>query len=109
MSKQKLFAALLSTAITFSVSSQATHNIIDPERKYKEVKEMMVKEDYAMAYPITKELKALYTGNTASDHAYLNEDVSYYYIICELKLMQEIATDDAEKYIHEVNNEPRRQ
>ncbi len=109
MSKEKFFATLLSTAISLSLFSQATHNVIDPEKKYKDVKEMMVKEEYALAYPLARELKAVYPDNTTSDHAYLNEDVNYYYIVCELKLMQDIGKDDAEKYIHDVTNEPRRQ
>ena len=94
---------------SFSVFSQATFGVTDPEKKYKEVKEMMVKEAYAQAYPLTRELKAQYADNTVSDHAYINEDVNFYYIVCELKLMLDIAKDDAEKYIHDVNNEPRRQ
>ena len=109
MIKQKIFITLLSAACSLSVFSQATYNVIDPEKKYKDVKEMMVKEEYAQAYPLTKELKAMYPDNTVSDHAYLNEDVSFYYIVCELKLMQDVGQEDAEQYIHDVNNEPRRQ
>ncbi len=109
MSKQKIFTTLLSAAVSLSAFSQASHSIIDPEKKYKDVKEMMMKEDYAQAYPLTKELKIAYPDNTTSDHAYLNEDVNFYYIVCELKLMQDVAVEDAEQYIHDVNNEPRRQ
>ncbi|MEO6668474.1 MAG: tetratricopeptide repeat protein [Ferruginibacter sp.] len=109
MIKQKFFITLLSVVASLGVFSQATHNVIDPEKKYKQVKEMMVKEEYALAYPLTKELKAMYPDNSISDHAYLNEDVNYYYIVCELKMMQDVGQEDAEKYIHDVNNEPRRQ
>ncbi|MEO8770387.1 MAG: tetratricopeptide repeat protein [Ferruginibacter sp.] len=109
MIKHKIFITLLLAACSLSVFSQATYNVIDPEKKYNDVKEMMVKEEYAQAYPLTKELKAMYADNTISDHAYLNEDVSFYYIVCELKLMQDIGQEDAEQYIHDVNNEPRRQ
>lgn len=109
MIKQKILLILLSVSTSFSVFSQATFGVTDPEKKYKEVKEMMVKEAYAQAYPLTRELKAQYADNTVSDHAYINEDVNFYYIVCELKLMMDIAKDDAEKYIHDVNNEPRRQ
>lgn len=109
MSKQKCFTTLFAAACSLSVFSQASHTIIDPEKQYKDVKEMMMKEQYALAYPLTKELKAMYPDNTISDHAYLNEDVNFYYIVCELKLMQDVAQEDAEKYIHDVNNEPRRQ
>ncbi|MFT3911344.1 MAG: tetratricopeptide repeat protein [Ferruginibacter sp.] len=109
MIKQKFFFTLLCTAVSLSVFSQATHNITDPEKEYKEVKEMIMKEQYALAYPLTKELKLKYADNTVSDHAYLNEDVNFYYIVCELKLMQDVGQEDAERCIHDVNNEPRRQ
>lgn len=109
MIKQKILLILLSVFTSFSVFSQATFTVNDPEKKYKEVKEMIVKEAYAQAYPLTRELKAQYADNTVSDHAYINEDVNFYYVVCELKLMMDIAKDDAEKYIHDVNNDPRRQ
>ena len=57
MSKQKCFITLLSAALSLSVFSQASHTIIDPEKQYKDVKEMMMKEQYALAYPLVKELK----------------------------------------------------
>ena len=109
MIKQKILLILLSVSTSFSVFSQATVAVTDTEKKYIEVKEMMIMEAYAQAYPLTRELKAQYADNTVSDHAYINEDVNFYYIVCELKLMLDVAKDDAEKYIHDVNNEPRRQ
>ena len=62
-----------------------------------------------MAYPLFAELKAQYPENTVSDHTYINDDVNYYYITCELKLQQPIAEQEARHYISVVNNEPRRQ
>ena len=109
MNEKKFFFTLLFSAFTFSLFSQATHMVLDPEKKYKDVKEMIMKEQYALAYPLTKELKLMYADNTVSDHAYINEDIAFYYIVCELKLLQDVAVEDAEKYIHDVNNEPRRQ
>ncbi|MBS1743901.1 MAG: tetratricopeptide repeat protein [Bacteroidetes bacterium] len=109
MSKQKCFFSLLLSAISLSSLAQPSYAIIDPEKKYKDVKEMMMKEQYALAYPLTKELKKAYPDNTVSDHAYLNEDVNFFYVVCELKLMQDVASEDAEQYIHDINNEPRRQ
>ena len=100
-----LFAAMLSVA-SFA---QPTHAITDPELKYKQVKELIVQEHYALAYPLLKELKAQYPDNTISDHTYLNDDVNYYYIVCELKLMQPVAKEDAVQYLNAVNNQPRRE
>ncbi|CAN5879491.1 tetratricopeptide repeat protein [soil metagenome] len=100
-----LFVSMLSV-ISFA---QPSHAIIDPEAKYKEVKELFVREQYALAYPLLKELKAAYPDNTISDHTYINDDVNFYYIVCELKLMQPVGKADAIQYIHAVNNQPRRE
>ena len=109
MFKKTSLIALFSAVLSFSSFSQLTHAVTDPEKKYKDVKEMMANEQYALAYPLLKDLKQAYPDNTSSDHAYLNEDISYYYIVCELKLMQETGATDALQYIQAVNNEPRKQ
>lgn len=106
---QKLFLSLLAAAITFMSFSQPSHIIIDPEAKYKEVKELFVKEQYGLAYPILKDLKSTYPDNTISDHAYINDDIAYFYVVCELKLMHPVGKEDAIHYIHAVNNQPRRE
>ncbi|HSN61434.1 MAG TPA: hypothetical protein VLR49_10895, partial [Ferruginibacter sp.] len=104
-----IFFTLLLLAATASTFAQPTHTITDPERKYKEAKEFFVKEQYALAYPLMKELKKSYPDNTVSDHTYINDDVNYYYIACQLKLMHEVAEKEAIQYISNVTNEPRRQ
>jgi TolA-binding protein len=108
MSRTKFFM-LLFVATSLSSFAQPTHSFTDPERKYKEAKEFFVKEQYAKAYPLVKELKHQYPANTISDHTYMNDDINYYYIACQLKLMQEVAEKEAVSYIHSVNNEPRKQ
>ena len=105
---QKLLTPLL-VLLSLSLYAQPTHSVTDPEKKYKEAKELFVKEQYALAYPLIKELKEAYPDNKASDHSYLNDDIRYYYIACELKLMQPVGEDDAVNFIHDSNNEPRRQ
>ena len=109
MIKQKLLILLFATAISFSAFAQPTYAIIDPEKKFKDAKELFVKEQFALAYPLFAELKGQYPDNTTSDHAYINDDVNYYYIVCELKLQQPIAEQEARHYISVVSNEPRRQ
>ncbi|HMJ47405.1 MAG TPA: tetratricopeptide repeat protein [Ferruginibacter sp.] len=100
---------LLFAAIGIAAFSQPTHNITDPERKYKEARDYFIKGQYALAYPIVKELKLEFPENTTSDHTYLNDDIDYYYITCGLKLMHGVAKEDAVQYILAVNNAPRRQ
>ena len=107
--KQKIFLSLFAAVLSVTAFAQPTHTITDTEKKYKEVKEHIAKEEYAFAYPLVKELKKMYPDNTASDHTYINDDINYYYVVCGLKLMQEVAKDDAVEYITAVNNEPRRQ
>ena len=104
-----IFVALLFTAASFSSFAQPTHSITDKERSYKEAKEFFVKEQYAWAYPLLKELKKQYPNNSSSDHSYINDDVEYYYAVCQLKLMHPIAEEEARFYIGDQTNEARRQ
>lgn len=109
MINRKILALLLSAAFALPAFSQPTQAITDPEKKYKDAKDYFVQGQYALAYPLLAELKAAYPENTASNHAYLNEDVDYFYIACELQLQQPIAEQEARHYINVVANEPRRQ
>ncbi len=109
MMKQKITFFLMAAVFSLSAFSQPTHTQTDNEKKYKEAKELFVKEQFALAYPMFAALKATYPDNTVSDHTYINDDVNYYYIACELKLQQPIAAQEARHYINVVSNEPRRQ
>ncbi len=109
MIKHKITALLYAAAIAFPAFSQPTHSIIDPEKKFKDAKEFFMQEQFALAYPLLAELKAENPDNTASNHTYINDEVNYYYIVCELKLKQPIAEDEAKHYINVVSNEPRRE
>lgn len=109
MIKQKITFLLIAAVLSTQAFSQPTNAITDPEKKYKDAKELFVKEQFALAYPLFAELKAQYPANTISDHTYINDDVNYYYIVCELKLQQPVAEQEAKQYINLVNNEPRRQ
>ena len=109
MIKPKIPLLLFAAVFSISAFSQPTHAITDPEKKYKDAKELFVQEQFALAYPLFADLKAQYPDNAVSNHTYLNDDVNYYYIVCELKLQQPIAEQEAKHYINVVSNEPRRQ
>jgi len=109
MIKHKILLTLLVTFIGYNSFSQASYVNIDIEKKYKEAKELFVKEQFALAYPLLKELKQQYADNTISDHTYINDDVNYYYIVCQLKLKHQVAEKEARRYVDIVANEPRRQ
>ena len=106
MMKQFLFG-LFFILISLASISQANHSITDSELKFKQAKEHFVKEDYALAYPLVKELLQKYSDN--KNYSYLLEDSKYFYIVCGLKLMQETSADDAIVYINSITNDPRKQ
>src|SRR6476661_6276510 len=109
MLKRRISLLVLSVITVITAYSQPTHVITGQERDFKRAKEHFIKEEYAFAYPLFKELKKQFPDNTASDHAYLNDDISYYYIVCELKLMHPTGKEDALLYLQATNNEPRRE
>ena len=96
-------------AVSFTGFSQANFNVTDPERDFKEAKDFFIKEQFALAYPLLKDLKLKYPENTTSSHTYLNQDVNYYFIVCALALDQQVAEEEAKSFISVVNNEPRQQ
>ncbi|MFC4263857.1 tetratricopeptide repeat protein [Ferruginibacter yonginensis] len=106
---KKIVSSFFAVILVSTTFAQGTHVITDEEKDYKTAKEFIAKEQYAFAYPLIKQLKADYPANRKSDHAYINDDIDYYYALCELKLLQDIGRVDAEEYINAVNNEPRRQ
>lgn len=109
MIKYKFTALLFSVGLFITSFAQSTHWVTDTEKKYKDAKELFVKEQFALAYPLFKELKEQYPDNTISNHTYLNDDISYFYTVCQLKLKHAVAKEEAIHYIEVVSNEPRRQ
>jgi len=107
---KKIFLLIFPVFFLSLVSfSQATHAVTDPEKSFKDAKELFVKQQYALAYPLFKEIKKQYPESQKSNHLYINEDVNYYYTVCGLKLQLPIAENEAKLYIDWVNNEPRRE
>ncbi len=109
MIKHKLLTLLFAAVVTTAATAQPTFSVTDPEKKYKDAKELFVKEQYALAYPLLKDLMQQHPDNTISNYTYIKDDVDYYYITCQLKLVQPVAENAAKKYIEVVANEPRRQ
>ncbi len=107
--KKQFPLLLLATAFSIAAFSQPTHVFTDPEKKFKEAKELFVKQQYALAYPLLQEVKQQYPDNQKSNNTYLNDDVNYYYTVTRLKLQLPIAEEEANHYIDWVNNEPRKE
>ncbi|MEI8053434.1 MAG: tetratricopeptide repeat protein [Bacteroidota bacterium] len=108
MSNQKLLLGFFSVLFSSLIFAQPTHIVIDKEKKFKQAQDFFINDQISLAYPLFKELKSEYPEVTQSNHTYLNDDISFYYIICELSLLQPIGADDAINYIDEINNEPRK-
>lgn len=96
-------------ACSFSVFAQGTHDVTDPEQKLKTARTFFLNEQYAIAYPLMSELMEMYPANRVSEYTYQVEDVQYYYLVCRLKLMHEVAAPAAETYIGSTTNAARRQ
>ena len=94
---------------SITASAQANYNVTDPERDFKEAKNFFIQQQYALAYPLLKDLKRKYPENTASSHTYLNQGIEYYYIVCGLALDHQVAEVQAKSFIAVANNEPRQQ
>jgi tetratricopeptide (TPR) repeat protein len=105
----RFFLPLAFTLLSASCFAQANYNVTDPEKNFKDAREYFMKGEYTLAYPLLKPLLDKYPENTKSSHAYLNSDIEYYYIVCELKMNHEVAEDAAKRFINSANNEPRQQ
>ncbi|HMC98669.1 MAG TPA: tetratricopeptide repeat protein, partial [Ferruginibacter sp.] len=109
MTKKRISLLLIATVFSFAAFAQPSHAVTDPEKKFKDAKELFVQGQYALAYPMLAELKTEFPDNTASEHNYLNDDVNYYYTVCQLQLQQPAAEKEAKHFIEVVKNVPRRQ
>lgn len=92
-----------------SASSQANYSVTDPEKTYKQAKDYFMKGDYLLAYPLLKTLRDKYPDNTTSEHAYLNQDVNYFFVATGLKLDQSVAEEEAQRFLKSAIDEPRKQ
>jgi len=107
MIKPTYFLLLIAVLFSFSVFAQPTHVFTDAERKFKDAKELFIKQQYALAYPLLEVVKKEYPDEQKSNNVYLHDDVNYYYIVCRLKLGLPIAEEEAKHYIEWINNQPR--
>ena len=105
----RIFLPFLFIVFSIPCFSQANYSVTDPQKDFKEAEYFFLKGEYSLAYPLLKPLLDKYPENTKSSHAYLNQDIEYYFVVCELKLNQSIAEEAAKRFIDAANNEPRQQ
>lgn len=99
--------SLLFTAILLSIFSfaQQTRYYSDPEEKFKEAKEYFQKEQYALAYPLFRELRQSVKETDKANTPITVQEINYYTIVCALKQSEDRAEDEAIEYIDlEKNN-----
>ena len=99
---------IFSFVLIFSnLSAQPTHAIIDVEKEFKAAKDLFLRGEYALAFPLLQDLQKAYPAASKTNYTYLYDDVTYYHIVCGLKLNQLVAENSAQKYIDNSNSEPR--
>ena len=107
MKKQKFSLLVWAALFSFAAFAQPTYVITDEEKEFKDAKELFIKQQYALAYPLLQAVKEKYPDKEKSNNVSLNDDVNYYFIVCRLKLQLPIAEEEATHYIDWVNNQPR--
>jgi len=104
-----LGAVILFLFLSGAVFSQQTHVFIDAEKEYKEAKQLFTQQQYALAYPLLQAVKQQQQDNQKTNATYLYDDVNYYYTVCRLKLLLQVAAEEANQYVDWINNAPRAQ
>ena len=87
--------------------SQESSFYSDPFTKFKEAKEYFQKEQYALAYPLLKELDQSVRETDIANNPVTVQEISYYTIACALKQGESKAEDEAIRYIDVEKNTPR--
>ena len=105
----RFFSFLLLALLALPAFSQPNFNVTDPEKDFKIAKEFFLKEQFSLAYPLLREIRHKHENDLPSGRQYLKQDIQYYYIVCGLKLDQQVAESEAKSFIEVANNEPRQQ
>lgn len=104
MKKYSLLPVLF---VAFSLHAQQTYNYKDPYAQFNIAKEYFSKEQYNLAYPILKELKASLRETARINQPIETQEIEYYTTVAALKQNEEHAEQDAQQFIAVVKNNPR--
>lgn len=88
-------------------SAQQTRFYADPAEKFKDAKEYFQKEQYSLAYPLLKELKQTVRETDQANTPVTVQEINYYTTVCALKQNEEVAEEDALRYIDAEKNNSR--
>ena len=87
--------------------SQETSYYSDPFTKFKEAKEYFQKEQYALAYPLFKEMDQSVRETDIANNPVTVQEINYYTIACALKQGDEKAEEEAIRFIDVEKNNAR--
>jgi TolA-binding protein len=104
---KKLFTALSFSLISGLTFSQQSIFFQDPQEKFNEAKAYFQKEQYALAYPIFKELQQSLKETDKVNTPVVAEEINYYTTVSALKQNESRAEQDALQFIQVTRNNPR--
>lgn len=103
----KKFSLLPLLFFALFLRAQQPYNSKNPHTRFYQAKEYFAKEQYNLAYPILKELKATLHETDRINYPIEAEEIEYYTIVAALKQNEEHAEQDAQQYIASVKNNAR--
>lgn len=91
------------------ICAQPTFVVTDPERRFHEAADLIQNGQYALAYPLVRELRDLAPENRRTDKPFLYDDIRYYDLVCRLNLLMGDAAEEARQFMATAYNVPRNQ
>ncbi|HEX8279101.1 MAG TPA: tetratricopeptide repeat protein, partial [Segetibacter sp.] len=104
--KRSLCAAALVLAIQGQPFAQATQAITDPDADFKLAKELYLKEQYSLAYPLFKNISQVNSPNSKLPIS-TQLEAKYYTIVSGLKINETTAEAAAREFVELEHNAPR--
>lgn len=96
---KKIFFLAFALGTGTIVFSQQTAYYTDKADKFKEAKDYFQKEQYALAYPLFKELQHAVRETDRANHTITVQEIEYYTVACALKQDESRAEQEAIDYI----------
>ncbi len=97
----KSILLVLSALQSFLLFAQPYSIPAEKEKLFYEVKGYCNNQQFQFAYPLLKDLRKYYKINSVKEESYIAEEVDFYYIVCEIKLLHSTAESDAIDFIQE--------
>ncbi|HEX8356244.1 MAG TPA: tetratricopeptide repeat protein [Segetibacter sp.] len=104
--KRSLCAAALVLVIQSHPIAQATQAITDPDAEFKLAKELYLKEQYSLAYPLFKNITQVSSANSKLPIS-TQLEAKYYTIVSGLQINETTAEAAARDFIEAEHNAPR--